>query len=390
MPVTVSDDPLKDAHIFIVDDEPANVLLLERLLRREGYRRLTGVTDPRTVLPLFQAEAPDLLLLDLHMPAADGFAVMAQVRPHVPAEDYLPILVLTADITTEAKRRALAGGAKDFLTKPFDATEVVLRIRNLLETRYLHRQLQDQNRVLDEKVQERTRELEEARIEILERLAIAAEYRDDNTGQHAQRVGRTAAVLARGFGLPQAEVELIRRAAPLHDIGKIGIPDGILLKPGSLTPEEFDIMKSHTTIGARILAGSRFPLLQLAAAIALSHHERWDGRGYPRGLPGEEIPLAGRLVAVADAFDAMTSDRPYRNALSWDEVWRLLADGAGTQWDERLIRTFAAIMAERGASLDGQDALSDGAGGPRTVPAPGVDRPAHRSLKESRPWMTAS
>lgn len=370
MPVTVSDDPLKDAHIFIVDDEPANVLLLERLLRREGYQRLTGVTDPRTVLPLFQAEAPDLLLLDLHMPAADGFAVMAQVRPHVPAEDYLPILVLTADITTEAKRRALAGGAKDFLTKPFDATEVVLRIRNLLETRYLHRQLQDQNRVLDEKVQERTRELEEARIEILERLAIAAEYRDDNTGQHAQRVGRTAAVLARGFGLPQAEVELIRRAAPLHDIGKIGIPDGILLKPGSLTPEEFDIMKSHTTIGARILAGSRFPLLQLAAAIALSHHERWDGRGYPRGLPGEEIPLAGRLVAVADAFDAMTSDRPYRKALSWDEVWRLLADGAGTQWDERLIRTFAAIMAERGASVDGQDASSDGAGEPITVAAP--------------------
>ncbi len=340
------DTRLKDAAILVVDDEGSNVLLLKRLLTQAGYTNVRSTTDPRQVLSLYSAAPPDLILLDLHMPHLDGFAVMEALAPQIPAGTYLPILVLTADITPEAKRRALAIGAKDFLTKPFDHTEVLLRIRNLLETRYLHRQLQGQNRLLEEKVRERTLELEEARIEILERLAVAAEYRDDATGQHAQRVGQTAAALAHGVGLAETQVELIRRAAPLHDIGKIGIPDGILLKPGALTGEEFEIMKAHTIIGARILSGSRFPLLQLAEEIALTHHERWDGTGYPRGLRDEQIPLAGRIVAIADAFDAMTSDRPYRKALSWAEVWDLLWGGAGTQWDEQLVRTFAATMSE--------------------------------------------
>ena len=353
------DDILKNAAILIVDDEGANVLLLKRLLQQAGYTHVSSTTDPREVLPLFGAAPPDLILLDLHMPYLDGFAVLELLAPQMAAGTYLPILVLTADITPEAKRRALAMGARDFLTKPFDPTEVLLRIRNLLETRYLHRQLQDQNRLLEEKVRERTLELEEARIEILERLAIAAEYRDDATGQHTRRVGQTAALLARAIGLPETQVELIRRAAPLHDIGKIGIPDGILLKPGPLTAEEFEIMKAHTIIGARILSGSRFPLLQLAEEIALTHHEHWDGTGYPRGLRGEQIPLGGRIVASADAFDAMTSDRPYRKALSWNEVWDLLWGGAGTQWDEQLVRTFAAVMSEElGVDPSAADAAS--------------------------------
>ena len=340
------DDQLKGASILVVDDEGSNVLLLKRLLQQAGYTNVRSTTDSREVLALYQAALPDLVLLDLHMPHLDGFAVMELLAPQVAAGTYLPILVLTADITPEAKRRALAIGAKDFLTKPFDPTEVLLRIRNLLETRHLHGQLKDQNRLLEEKVRERTLELEEARIEILERLAVAAEYRDDATGQHTRRVGQAAALLARAIGLPETQVELIRRAAPLHDIGKIGIPDGILLKPGPLTVEEFEIMKAHTIIGGRILSGSRFPLLQLGEEIALTHHERWDGTGYPRGLPGERIPLGGRIVAIADAFDAMTSDRPYRKALSWHEVWDLLWGGAGTQWDELLVRTFAAVMSE--------------------------------------------
>ena len=340
------DDQLKDASILVVDDEGSNVLLLKRLLQQAGYTNVRSTTDPREVVPLYNAAPPDLILLDLHMPYIDGFAVMELLAPQIAAGTYLPILVLTADITPEAKRRALAIGAKDFLNKPFDHTEVLLRIRNLLETRHLHRQLQDQNRLLEEKVRERTLELEEARIDILERLAIAAEYRDDATGQHTRRVGQAAALLARAIGLPETQVELIRRAAPLHDIGKIGIPDGILLKPGPLTAEEFEIMKAHTITGARILSGSRFPLLQLAEEIALTHHERWDGTGYPRGLRGEQIPRGGRIVAIVDAFDAMTSDRPYRKALSWNEVWDLTWGGAGTQWDEQLVRTFAAVMSE--------------------------------------------
>ncbi len=343
----MSDESRRRAVILVVDDEEANVLLLTRLLEQAGYSGVLSTTDPRQVLPLYRAASPDLILLDLHMPHLDGFAVMEHLGPHIPAGSYLPVLILTADITPEAKRRALAAGAKDFLTKPFDSTEVLLRIRNLLETRRLHRQLQEHNRLLEEKVRERTRELEEARIEILERLAVAAEYRDDATGRHTRRVGQTAALLARALGLPEAQVELIRRAAPLHDIGKIGVPDGILLKPGPLTVEEFEMMKAHTVIGARILSGSRVPLLQMAEEIALTHHERWDGRGYPRGPRGEQIPLAGRIVAVADAFDAMTSGRPYRPSLSPDEVWALLWAGAGTQWEERLIRAFAAIMAQR-------------------------------------------
>ncbi len=332
----------RNARILIVDDQEANVRLLERILQQAGYANLKGITDPRLVLPLFAGFRPDLILLDLHMPHADGFAVMEELRPRIPEDAYLPILVLTADITPEAKQRALSGGARDFLTKPFDATEVILRIRNLLQTRFLHLQLQNQNQILEEKVRERTQELEEARLEILERLALAAEFRDDDTGQHTHRVGETSALLARALRFPDARVELVRRAAPLHDVGKIGIPDLILLKPGKLTSQEYEVMKTHTTIGARMLSGSRFPLLQLAAEIALSHHERRDGAGFPRGLKGEAIPIEARIVAVADAFDAMTYDRPYRKALPASEAWEILSDGAGTQWDARVVEALAS------------------------------------------------
>lgn len=340
-------DPMHTtARILIVDDQEANVVYLERLLQRAGYTTVKSLTDPRMFSSFFTIFQPDLILLDLHMPHLDGFAVMEHLVPAMPGGTYLPILVLTADITKEAKERALSMGARDFLTKPFDPTEVLLRIGNLLETRFLHVRLKDYNQSLEQKVRERTRELEEAQIEILERLARAAEYRDDETGRHAHRVGWNSALLAQAIGLPATQVELIRRAAPLHDVGKIGIPDHILLKPGKLTPEEFEIMKAHTTIGAKILSGSQFALLQLAQEIAHAHHERWDGSGFPQGLRGEAIPLEARIVAVADAFDAMTSNRPYRRALTWDETWEVLWEGAGSQWDERLVEAFATAMAE--------------------------------------------
>jgi putative two-component system response regulator len=302
------------ARILIVDDEQANVGVLSQILSRVGYTNLQTTTDPRLVLRLYQEFQPDLILLDLHMPDLDGFAVLEQLTPLIPQGTYLPVLTLTGDARPETRQRALAMGAKDFLTKPFDLTEVLLRIRNLLETRFLHLELQDQNQLLEGKVAERTDDLEMAQIEILDRLAGAAEFRDDDTGQHTRRVAVLAAVLGRRLGSDDTLVDLIRRAAPLHDLGKIGIPDGVLLKPGKLTEHEFELMKTHTTIGARILSGGKSSLIRMAEEIAWSHHERWDGTGYPRGLAGEAIPLAARLVSVADVFDALTRyTRPYCN-----------------------------------------------------------------------------
>src|SRR4030095_6352540 len=225
------------AKILIVDDQPSNVLLLEGILQEEDYTACRSITDSRQVLSVFLEYQADLVLLDLQMPYLDGFEVMKQLRGRVPPGAYLPILVLTADITPETKRQALAEGASDFLTKPFDTAEVIPRLRNLLQTRWLYLQLQDQNQILEQKVRERTLELEQTQIEILERLALAAEYRDDDTGEHTKRVGQMSAQIAQALGLPEAEVELIRRAALLHDVGKIAIPDSILLKPGKLTPE---------------------------------------------------------------------------------------------------------------------------------------------------------
>jgi putative two-component system response regulator len=337
----IDDAALKQACILVVDDQEANVRLLERILRQVGYANVRTTTDPRDVAGMVDAAPPDLILLDLLMPHLDGHEVLARLQPHLEAEGYLPILVLTADITADAKQRALSGGAKDFLTKPFDAMEVLLRIRNLLEARFLYQQVARQNVILEEKVSERTLDLEEAKFETLDRLARAAEFRDDQTGQHTYRVGRLAADIAQALGLEAARVKIIRRAAPLHDVGKIGIPDRILLKPGTLTREEFDVMKTHTNIGAGILGGSRFALMQLAAEIALTHHERWDGGGFPLGLEGDRILPEARIVSVADAFDAMTSDRPYRRALPQEDAWEILWGGAGSQWDEEVVEALA-------------------------------------------------
>jgi len=224
----IKEETLKNSHILIVDDQEANVMLLERLLQTAGYTTFLSTTDPRQVLPMFGKFQPDLILLDLMMPHLDGYAVMQQIGPRVPEGEYLPILVLTAEVNAEAKQKALTMGAKDFLNKPIDATEVLLRIRNLLETRHLHLRMQNQKQLLEEQVLEKTRELEEARIEILQKLAMAAEYRTDPTGEHAKRVGEIAATLAHAANLPKAQVEMIRLAAPLHDVGKIGVPDAIL------------------------------------------------------------------------------------------------------------------------------------------------------------------
>lgn len=330
--------------VLIVDDEVANVRLLERLLEDDGFTDVHATTDPRRALALFRESRPDLVLLDLAMPFLDGFAVLDQIRREIDPAEFLPVLVLTADISREAKQRALRSGAKDFLTKPFDTTEAVLRIRNLLETRRLHRDLREHGERLTRLVRMRTHDLEESRIEILERLGVAAEYRDDATGEHTERIGRTCELIALSLGLPEEYAGLIRRAAPLHDLGKIGISDHVLLKPARLDPGEWDVMKTHTTIGARILSGSRSPLLQLAETIALTHHERWHATGYPAGLGGEDIPVAGRITALADVFDALTHERPYKKAWGMDEALVEIQLQSGFQFDPRVVQAFLDVV----------------------------------------------
>jgi putative two-component system response regulator len=330
------------ARILIIDDEQTNLVILRRLLERAGFTRIQTTTDPREATKLYVDFRPDLILLDLHMPHMDGLAVMAELG-EIAEATYLPILILTGDVSPEARRDALSRGAKDFVHKPFSSDEVLLRINTLLETRFLYLQIQSQNQILEAKVRERTRELEGAQIEIIERLAKAAEFRDDNTGQHTERVGQMAALIARQTGLPDSQVSLIRRAAPLHDVGKIGIPDSILLKLGKLTTEEFELVKTHTMIGARILSGSRFPILRLAEEIAFSHHERWDGSGYG-GMTGDSIPLAGRIVAVADVFDALTQQRPYKEAWPITDAIGEIDRQRGRQFDPDLVDAFMRII----------------------------------------------
>jgi putative two-component system response regulator len=336
-------ETLTDARILIVDDQESNVTLLEMMLARQGYANVTSTTDSAETVTIFEHEPPDLLLLDLQMPHPDGFEVMDLIQRWTTSETYVPVLVLTADASHATRLRALDSGARDFVPKPFDFVEVTLRIRNLLQTRKLQLELQALNETLEARVRRRTHELEEARTEAFQRLGMVAEYRDDVTRQHARRVGITSGILAAELGLDPTLVDVIERIAPLHDIGKIAIPDAILLKSGKLTDDEFALMRTHVTIGQQMLAGSSSPVLQVAAEIALSHHERWDGRGYPAGLAGEAIPITGRIVALADAFDAMTHDRPYKGAMPRAEAVAEIERCAGSHFDPAVVAAFARL-----------------------------------------------
>lgn len=335
-----------DSKIMVVDDEKDNLVLMDKLLKKLGYKNILTINDPFKVCQLYLEFEPDLIILDIIMPELDGYQVMEQLKKLIPQETYLPVLVLTADNTSEARLKSLWMGAKDVLTKPFDISEIFLRIRNLLKTRYLHLQLQNQNTVLEHKVMERTFELQESHLDILVRLARAAEYRDDDTGEHTWRVARISSVLAKALGLPDEHCELMLHAARLHDVGKIAIPDSVLLKPGKLTNEEFDLMKTHTTIGAEILSKGRSKLLQMAECIALTHHEKWNGFGYPKKLKEEEIPIEGRIVSIADVFDALTHDRPYKKAWPIEEAVAEIQSQSGKQFDPNVVKVFMENLDE--------------------------------------------
>ncbi len=288
------------ANILIVDDQIVNIKLLEKILEQAGYINIFSTTDSREAIDLFIQHDIDLLLLDIRMPNMDGFDVMAQLNELSPETnyDYLPVLVLTAELTSETRSKALSAGAKDFLTKPFDQVEALQRIHNILEVRLLHKQVLLQNLELESRVQERTQELEDSRLEIIRRLGLAAEYKDNETGNHVLRMSLFSQMLAKAAGFSDEQATMILHAAPMHDIGKIGIPDRVLLKPDKLDEEEWAIMQTHVQIGAELLSGSDVPLMMMAKNIALTHHERWDGTGYPNGLSAEDIPIEGRICAL--------------------------------------------------------------------------------------------
>ena len=332
----------RPAKILVIDDQEQNIKLVTRILEKDGYEHVRSTTNAAEALSIYIDFNPDLVLLDLHMREKDGFAVLQEIVSH-DRNSHVPVLMITADDSADVKRRALALGAKDFVGKPFDSGEVLLRIRNLLETQFLYQCLRDQNTELERKVVERTRELEQSQLEVLERLAVAVEFRDDDTGNHTKRVGEVSAMLAQTIKLESPTTELIRRAAPLHDIGKVGIPDSILLKAGPLTGEEFELMKMHTVIGSRMLSKGRSELVRFSQRIARSHHEWWDGSGYPDRVSGQSIPLEARIVAVADFLDALTHERPYRPAWGIDETLAEIRRRSGSHFDPTIVKALNEI-----------------------------------------------
>ena len=332
-------EPLKSGRVFIVDDEPANLKLVQRLFQHHSQLELIAIQDSRQVLPLYKESPPDLILLDLNMPHLSGYDVMNQLRslkdPMLP-----PIVILTAQHSSEYLMRSLISGARDFISKPFDHAELLMRVRNLLDAHLAHRLVHEKKAVLEEMVEERTKELRQTQLQMVQRLCMAAEHRDEETGNHILRMSHICKILGLASGMNSEEAELLLHASPMHDIGKIGIPDNILLKPGKLTPEEWKIMQNHTTIGEKLLANDDSPLMSMARDIAYTHHEKWDGSGYPKGIKGTDIPIGGRIAALADVFDALTSERPYKKAWSIDDALGLLKDNRGKHFDPELVDIF--------------------------------------------------
>jgi response regulator RpfG family c-di-GMP phosphodiesterase len=331
--------------IVVIAPEPGLAAVLEQVLRQAAIAPVQTAA-PERALEVIASTEPQLVLLDLEAAAGDrvggdiaggpaGIDLLAMLAPWVHGEPPLPVIAITPAAAADARRRARAAGARDFLAKPLDPTEIVARVENVLAAA-----------ALAARGGAMTAELEQTRLDSVERLARLAEYRDDATYEHPQRVGRAAAVLAERLGLAPEVVEAIRIAAPLHDVGKVGVPDRILLKPSRLAAGELELMKSHTVIGAEILAGSSWPVLRLAEEIALSHHERWDGTGYPKGKVRHEIPVSGRIVIVADSFDALTHSRPYAEAWDPEKAATEVRRQSGEHFDPQVVEAFGLLDLE--------------------------------------------
>jgi len=359
--------PRDTVRIMIVDDEPTNIKIVRRYLENAGYKNFITTSESTQALDLIRQEMPDIILLDVMMPHVDGLAILEGVRRD-PKTRFLPVIILTASTDAQTKESALRLRATDFLHKPVDPSELLPRVSNVLAVKAHHDHLKRYSQELEEAVALRTGEVEATRQDLIFCLARAAEFRDDITGHHILRVGRYSGIIAKQLGFNQKYIKLIEQAAQLHDVGKIGIPDAILLKQGKLEPEEFEVikqhcgfgkrvilplpdaewqrLKSHTTIGSKIMDIASSPVIAMASKIAVTHHEKWDGTGYPLGLAGEDIPIEGRIVAVADVYDALSSARPYKAPFPREKCLSIMQEQRGTHFDPKVLDAFVARVDE--------------------------------------------
>ncbi|MGD8366420.1 MAG: response regulator [Desulfobacterales bacterium] len=333
-------------NILIAEDERINLTRLQRFLEKWG-NRVYPTANGLDALETFLSEEVDIIITDWMMPKMDGLELVKHIRSQSGSASYVYIILLTSRGEREDIVRGLSeAGVDDYIVKPFDPEELKARLTVGERTVRLERTLREYGRGLEKIVRKQTRTIRKTQEETIYRLLSALESRDEETGGHVKRIAHFSAHLAKEIGWQSNRIEDLLLAAPMHDIGKIGVPDTILLKKGRLTDEEFEIIKTHTTIGGTILKDSEYPMLQLAEEIALSHHEKWDGSGYPRGLAGEDIPESGRIVALADVFDALSSDRVYRNASPEDEVIRIMREGRGSHFDPDLFDLFIECLPE--------------------------------------------
>jgi putative two-component system response regulator len=342
----------KSARILVVDDVESNIKVLETQLHAEGYATIAA-RNGSEALALARSENPDLILLDVMMPDMDGYETVARLKAD-PRTQPVPVIMVTALDDRDSKLRALEAGAEEFLSKPIDRADLRVRVRNLLRLKEYGDLLTNHNRILEEQVKQRTAQLEEAYCDTVLTLVRAAEHKDEETGLHVRRISHFSRVLAEAMALPLEFSDAIYIASPMHDVGKIGIPDHILLKPGALTPEEWGIMRTHCALGASILGSGTSPYTCMGAEIALNHHERWDGSGYPSGLKGEAIPLAARIMQICDVYDALRSRRPYKPPIDHARAVKIIIQGDGrTQpehYDPAVLACFVG-QAERFAAI---------------------------------------
>ncbi len=334
--------------ILIVDDEKLNVDLMEAFLLPYGYEIIKAYNGDEAIEMIFK-EQPDIVLLDVMMPGKNGFEV-TEIIKNTPSTLDIPVLLVTALSDRESRIRGVEVGADDFISKPIDKTLLIARVKSLLKVRAFNilqkeyrKTLENEVKRLVKEVQDAYEKLRNAYQDTIYRLSLAAEFKDEDTYNHIKRVGYMAGEVAKALGLDKNHQELIFLTAPMHDIGKIGIPDEILFKPGKLTREEFEVMKQHTVIGAKILGGSDVDYLKTGAIIALNHHEKFDGSGYPNGLKGKDIPIEGRIVAIVDVFDALTSKRPYKEAFPIDKSLNIIYESRGTHFDPEIVDAFFDI-----------------------------------------------